>query len=84
MTDANTIYSDAYALLNFKLGSQFFLGKRGSWEFDIYAGINNIFDEKYASMHQINASSFGGAAPRYFYPGLPRNYYVGLDLKYIF
>ena len=82
LTDANTIYSDAYSLLNFKLGYQFQLAKK--WQFDVYAGLNNIFNEKYASMHQINASSFGGNAPRYYYPGLPRNYYVGLDLKYRF
>ena len=31
----------------------------------------------------INASSFGGAPPRYFYPGLPRNYYSGLSIKYL-
>ena len=82
LTDANTVYSDAYALLNFKVGYKFYLVRK--WEFDIYAGLNNLFNEKYASMHQINASSFGGNAPRYYYPGLPRNYYVGVNLKYGF
>ena len=51
---------------------------------ELYGGINNAFDEKYASMILINAGSFGGRAPRYFYPGLPRNYYGGISLKYIF
>lgn len=83
LTDANTVYSDAYSLLNFKIGTSFFIDKHEEWKLDIYAGLNNIFNEKYASMHQINASSFGGNAPRYYYPGLPRNYYVGIDLKYI-
>ena len=83
LTDANTIFSDAYSLLHFKLGYKFQLAAE-KWGLNFYAGLNNIFNEEYASMHQINASSFGGNAPRYFYPGLPRNYYVGLDLKYNF
>mgnify|MGYP000571665588 CR=1 FL=1 len=45
---------------------------------------NNIFNEKYASMLLINASGFGGSAPRYYYPGEPNNYYAGLGLTYTF
>ncbi len=78
MRDDNTIFSDAYQLMNMKLGYQLHIGKR--WSFDFFAGINNIWNEKYASMIQINASNFGGAAPRYYYPGLPRNFYAGVKI----
>jgi iron complex outermembrane receptor protein len=32
----------------------------------------------------INAGSFGGNKPRYYYPGNPINYYTSLKLKYRF
>ena len=47
-------------------------------------GINNIFDESYAQSVLINAVGFGGAEPRYFYPGNDRNFYGGLRLRYEF
>ncbi|MGL1885014.1 MAG: TonB-dependent receptor plug domain-containing protein [Reichenbachiella sp.] len=80
MRDDNSIYSDAYHLVNCKVGYE-----RSIRHFDlrIYAGVNNVLDEKYASMLLINAGSWGGA-PRYYYPGLPTNYYTGLKLGYRF
>jgi len=80
ITDANDVYSDPYHLVNFRV----------TWEQRLWGaltaraafGINNLFDEHYASMLQINASSFGGAAPRYYYPGLPRNYDFQIKLNY--
>lgn len=80
--DDNSVYSDAYQLVNLKVGYQ--AGFGSAWQFEIYGGINNVFDEKYASMLQINAGSFGGSAPRYYYPGEPVNYYAGLKLGYAF
>jgi len=82
MRDDNTIYSDAYGLLNLKLGLKNPYTKR--FQYDIYFGINNITDEKYASMILINAVGFGNTAPRYYYPGEPVNYYAGFNLKYQF
>ncbi len=49
--------------------------------FSLALGINNIFDQSYASMILINAPSFGGSPPRYYYPGMPRNFYLTLQLK---
>jgi len=49
--------------------------------FTITLGINNILDQSYASMILINAPSFGGASPRYYYPGMPRNFYLTLTLR---
>ena len=76
MRDDNSIYSDAYQLVDLKVGLKHNFEK--NWNIDFFAGINNLFNEKYASMILINAGSFGNSAPRYYYPGLPRNFYVGL------
>ncbi|MDX1941966.1 MAG: TonB-dependent receptor [Saprospiraceae bacterium] len=76
LNDANSLYSNAYKLLNSKIGWRKNLGTK--WNFNIYTGINNILDEKYASMLQINAL---GPAFRYYYPGLPRNFYGGVSLR---
>jgi iron complex outermembrane recepter protein len=80
MRDDNSIYSDAYQLVDCKLGYKFSIHKK--WQFDVFAGINNLFNEKYASMILINAGSFGGSAPRYYYPGLPRNFYAGIKVGF--
>ena len=82
LRDDNSIYSESYQLLNAKIGYKRMFNN--NLEIDVFAGLANIFDEHYASMFQINASSFGGAPPRYYYPGLPRNYYTGIKCKYIF
>ncbi|MEM9325625.1 MAG: TonB-dependent receptor [Bacteroidota bacterium] len=80
ITDANDVYSDPYHLLNMRI----------SWEQTLIDGLlakvafgmNNMFDTQYASMLQINAGSFGGNAPRYYYPGLPRNFDIQIRLNY--
>ena len=82
MRDDNSIYADSYQLVNLKTGYKLNLSKH--FDLDAYIGFNNIFNEKYASMLQINAASFGNNAPRYYYPGDPSNYYAGLNLKYTF
>ncbi|MGI9545494.1 MAG: TonB-dependent receptor [Cyclobacteriaceae bacterium] len=81
INDANTVYSSSYGLLNVKAGfkSEFF--KR--LVLDLSAGINNLNNEQYASMLLVNASGFGGNAPRYYYPGLPRNYFSSISLRYL-
>ena len=83
LRDDNSIYSDAYGILNLKLGYRRPLMSKKLY-LDFSAGINNIFDTKYASMLLINAGSFGGNAPRYYYPGLPIHFYAGFNIKYIF
>ena len=80
MRDDNSIYSESYQVVNARVGW------RKNWltglNLEIYAGLNNLFDERYASMILINAGSFGGRAPRYYYPGLPRNWYGGIKIGY--
>lgn len=83
LRDDNSISSESYHLANTKLGYRFSLPKF-KIKVDVFGGINNLFDMNYASMLLINAGSFGGRAPRYYYPGLPRNYYGGLRVEYLF
>ena len=80
MRDDNSIYSESYSVFNVKLGYQKQLSDLVG--FKVFAAINNLFDETYASMLLVNASSFGGRPPRYYYPGLPRNYYGGVKLTF--
>ncbi len=78
LTDANTLYSDEFNVLNSKIGYRKQLSARFSIGFDF--GVNNIFDTKYAQSVLINATGFGGSEPRYYYPGNGRNWYGGLKL----
>lgn len=82
INDSNSLYSDNYTLTNLKLGYQ--LSFSDSLNLDIYFGLNNIFNTHYASQILINATSFNGSAPRYYYPGEPLNYFSGLNCVYIF
>ncbi|MFY0651181.1 MAG: TonB-dependent receptor [Cyclobacteriaceae bacterium] len=75
--DDNSVYSEAYNLVNLKLGFQKEIGKM---DFNFYVGINNILDEKYASMVQINPRF----NQRYYYPGLPINYFGGVKVGWRF
>jgi iron complex outermembrane receptor protein len=77
MDDANLNRYKGYQLLHMQL----------AWRHDfnslpigleVYGGIRNLFDTHYASMLLINAPSFGGSLPRYYYPGLPRHYFLGI------
>jgi iron complex outermembrane receptor protein len=48
----------------------------------LYAGMNNAANVAHASMLLVNARGFGGNEPRYYYPGLPRNYYAGISFTF--
>lgn len=82
ITDANTLFSNDYELTNFKIGYVFKLLKK--IEVNTFFGVNNLFDEKFASQILINATGFGGNAPRFFYPGNPVNYFTGINFNYVF
>ncbi|WP_241664744.1 TonB-dependent receptor family protein [Seonamhaeicola maritimus] len=82
ITDSNNLYSDSYSLTNLKIGFKRNLFSR--LNYNLFLGLNNIFDKHYASQILINASGFGGNAPRYYYPGNPVNYYTGINLDYTF
>ena len=80
LNDSNMLYSQSYNVFNAKISYKKELSKLLS--FRLNAGINNFMDEKYASSVLINATGFGGSEPRYYYPGMPRNWYGGFQLKY--
>ena len=82
LDDANSGYTDQYNLLNFKASYSFKIYR--SLELNVYGGVNNALDEHYAASIVTNAVGFGSQAPRYYYPGNPRNYYGGLQLSYGF
>ncbi|MGB5691675.1 MAG: TonB-dependent receptor [Flavobacteriaceae bacterium] len=82
LTDANSLYSEAFGILNTRMGFTREFSARFSLGIDL--GVNNIFDVVYARSVLINAVGFGGSEPRYFYPGPNRNYYGGLRLRYVF
>lgn len=82
LNDGNTAYNPSYQLFNSKIGYKKRLGK--SFELNIYAGVDNIFNEAYSSIVSLNAVGFAGAQPAYFNPSPKRNAYAGFGLKYLF
>ena len=80
--DANTVVSEAYTLVNTKIGYKKKL--KNKFTLNLFLGINNILNTKYVSQLQVNAGSFGGNAPRYYYAGNPINYYGGVKIGYLF
>ncbi len=82
LNDANTAYSDSYTILNLKTGYRFEILR--DLTSHISAGVNNVTNEKYASLILPNAVPTGNSSPRYYYPGLPVNYYGAVSLNYLF
>ena len=82
LNDATTVYADAYKILNAKTGYRFEIFPKLTS--NLAFGINNIFNERYASLILPNALPVGKNSPRYFYPGLPINYYANIALNYSF
>ena len=69
----NDIFEKPYWLSNFKISKKI-NNKNLFW--DIYFGLNNIFNTYYSDNIRLNA--FGG---RFFEPAPLRNFYLGLNLK---
>ncbi|PBJ13952.1 TonB-dependent receptor [Flavobacterium sp. ACN6] len=82
LNDSNADYSDSYSLLNLKTGYQFEIISNLKAHFDF--GVNNVTNSKYASMILTNATAVGNAQPRFYYPGLPINYFGIISLNYLF
>jgi len=82
LNDSNTDFTDAYRILDLKTGYRFEIFQ--NLNANISAGINNITDERYASLILPNATGIGAAAPRFYYPGLPVNYYGSFSVTYHF
>lgn len=82
INDANSAFSNSYNILNLKTGYRFEV--LPNLTTNLAFGINNITNEKYASLILPNAVGIGNASPRYYYPGLPINYYSNISLNYLF
>ena len=82
LNDANTDYNAAYRILNAKTGWRFEIFK--NLNAHIACGINNALNKAYASLILPNATGVGTAQPRYYYPGLPVNYYANVALSFTF
>lgn len=79
MNDLNSRYTAAYQVFDLTAGYKIQLTH---WVLDVYVTINNLLNRHYASMILVNAPSFGGASPRYYYPGMPRNVASGIKISY--
>lgn len=79
LDDGNTGSYPGKGVLSLKLNQKFRIPDSG-FSITLFGGIQNILNNHYASMILINAPSFGGALPRYYYPANPRNYFLGIRL----
>ena len=76
LNDANSFYAESYRLLQAKL--QWEGLKTEKYAVGIYAGADNLLNEKYSLGHDINA--FGNR----FYNAAPlRNFYVGMNIRFL-
>ncbi len=75
LTDENTVYSKSYWVMGAKLGFRRTIA--GVLELDVFAGTDNLTDEKYSLGNDLNA--FGG---RYYQPAPDRNFFTGINLGY--
>ncbi|RWY55613.1 TonB-dependent receptor [Mucilaginibacter gilvus] len=73
LNDANTVYVGKYHLLQAKASWQHQLGKT---RLEIYAGADNLLNEKYSLGNDLNA-----IGNRYYNPAAPRSYYAGLGIS---
>ncbi len=81
VNDANSVYTNAYEILDLK--ACYLLPIFQNFEMQLSAGIDNLLDTNYSASFVPNAVGFGNSEPRYFYPGMPRNFYAGISLKYL-
>lgn len=77
LNDANLVNSEAYHLVKGKLGFRQKFGADNQFTLDLYAGLDNILDERYSLGYDINA--FGN---RYYQPAPPLNWFGGIKFNY--
>lgn len=80
LNDENTEMYEGYNIFNAKATLKTI--QKEKWEMVTYFGVNNLFDRHYASMIVPNAIGFNGNEPRYYYPGLPQNFYGGVRFNF--
>lgn len=75
LNDANTVYQDAYNLVNLRFGWTKTIDRK--WDLEAFGGVDNLFDELYSLGNDLNP--FGG---RFYQPAPARNWYGGLKIAY--
>ena len=75
LNDANEVYANPYNLLGIKMGYNISLKKKTLLQ--VFAGVQNIFNEKYSLGNDINAA--GG---RYYNAAPGVNFYAGLNFTF--
>lgn len=74
LNDANTAKSKSYNLVELKIGKRNL--RFGQTKFEVFAGINNLLNEKYSLGNDLNAAN-----DRYFNPAATINFYGGLSIN---
>lgn len=82
LNDSNVDFAAAYRIIDLKTGYRFEI--LNNLNAQISGGINNVTNERYAAMVLPNATAFGNATPRFYYPGLPINFYGSFSIAYNF
>lgn len=77
LNDENTLTESSYLFSNLKVSHTFKSFNDSS--LSLYVGANNITNTHYAAMVIVNAKAFGMAEPRFYYPSLPRHFYMGVS-----
>jgi len=80
LDDLNSGKQEGYLLGNIKLSAEMLRNTTSALR--LTTGINNLTNTHYASMLVVNAKGFGNSEPRYYYPGLPRNFYLGIAFRF--
>jgi iron complex outermembrane receptor protein len=73
LNDGNTTFADHYNLVQAKAGWEHLISRKT--RLGIYAGVDNILNEKYSLGDDLNA-----VGNRYYNAAAPRNYYIGLKV----
>ncbi len=80
LNDSNELSYNGFPLADLETSYSKAMGKLV--QLVIYGKIRNLSNQHYASMLIPNATAFGTAEPRYYYPGSPRSAQLGLRIKW--
>ena len=77
LNDANSVQYTGHEIVG--LTGAYSFKKEFNKGLIVKGGINNLLNQQHASMVLVNAPTFGNTQPRYYYPGMPRNFYFGVS-----
>jgi iron complex outermembrane receptor protein len=75
LNEANTFFAPHYNLVQAKIGWQHTLSNKA--KLDIYAGVDNLLNEKYSLGDDLDA-----VGNRFYNPSALRNYYAGFNIRF--